>query len=313
MNDSESGNKAQQNGEVVKNTGQFIQHIAYWYSDGSIVVRVDNQTIYKIHLSMLTKLSKVTEEILTIPDNKRSDDPNREGTSLYPLFIPGTNAQEFNDFLFWLYLTEWESLGDDVEKERMCTHLLKLADMWEIAAAKKYAIHALDMVYLSPSRRLELAGKFAIPDWVRPAVRRILDGKLSQLKDDDICAMGWKVYSMLVNAMEMLGEETRRTALVPPGMIKDPSIQCTDHTSCQSIWPKLWFDKIGRDLLHPKTPMKLGGIVAKILQDATLTHPKLSECCRLDMVLHCSRIIFADEDIVTQVPNAIIQFHATLA
>ncbi|KAK7001977.1 hypothetical protein R3P38DRAFT_3215709 [Favolaschia claudopus] len=140
MNDSESGNKAQQNGEVVKNTGQFIQHIAYWYSDGSIVVRVDNQTIYKIHLSMLTKLSKVTEEILTIPDNKQSDDPNREGTLLYPLFIPGTNAQEFNDFLFWLYLTS-ASFGGTLRRNLGGTTSIEVELKYYIEYTQWYMYH----------------------------------------------------------------------------------------------------------------------------------------------------------------------------
>jgi hypothetical protein len=119
MSTDNSSTDGKERDEPVKNTGQFVQHIAYWYNDGSIVIRVrlhlgtaaceadffqvDNLTIYKIHLSMLMKLSEVMRVILTIPDGKAHDDPTREGSRLYPLFLPGTNAEEFNDFLQWLY------------------------------------------------------------------------------------------------------------------------------------------------------------------------------------------------------------------
>jgi hypothetical protein len=120
-NDGGNANQVAQHEDPVKNTGQFVQHIAYWYKDGSVVVRVwvlapvgsmalislqvDNSTIFKIHLSLFTRLSDVLRTILSIPDGKAPDDPTREGTSLYPLFLPGTNVAEFTDFLFWLYRT----------------------------------------------------------------------------------------------------------------------------------------------------------------------------------------------------------------
>ncbi|KAF8217541.1 hypothetical protein K438DRAFT_1530080, partial [Mycena galopus ATCC 62051] len=88
---------------------------------------------YKIHLSLLTKLSSIMNSILTIPDGKALDDPTRERTWMYPLFLPGTKPEEFNDFLFWIYRTEWESLDSQSERERICTHLLKLSHLWDIA------------------------------------------------------------------------------------------------------------------------------------------------------------------------------------
>jgi hypothetical protein len=52
---------------------------------------------------MLIKLSEVMRSILSIPDSKTSNDPTREGTFDYPLYLPGTSTREFKDFLQWLH------------------------------------------------------------------------------------------------------------------------------------------------------------------------------------------------------------------
>ncbi|KAJ7717147.1 hypothetical protein B0H16DRAFT_1898058 [Mycena metata] len=280
------------NGE---NPPQFVRHNLYWFTDGSVVIRVDTTTIYRIHLSMLMRLSEVMGSILTIPESsgKAPDDPTREGTEHYPLLLPGTCVEEFDDFLQWLYRTEWEPLGhNDNEKGRICTHLLKLSDMWQIKPGKTYAISVLENMALPASRRLELAGMFTIADWVRPAVKNILNKKLSSLTDLDIRAMGWKVYSILVKAKEALDAEARRVAFVPPSMAKDPAI--------------------GRELLHADRPMHLNEIAGKVLREDTLKHTRLSESCRVDIVNHCIDMTFADESIVTACAEAIVKYHANL-
>ncbi|KAJ6530281.1 hypothetical protein B0H19DRAFT_1082669 [Mycena capillaripes] len=311
--------------EPVKNTGQFVQHIAYWYDDGSIVVRVDDSTIYKIHLSMLMKLSDVMRSILSIPDNKALDDPTREGTSLYPLYLPGTNAEEFNDFLLWLYRayvvlcgvtayadwenSEWNSFSADPDRERIFAHLLKLSDMWDIKAGKTYAIAMLERMCLVPSRRLQLAGRFGIAHWVQPAVKTILEDRLTCLTENDLCCIAWKVYSLLVKAQEIQDAEIRRMAFVPPEMASDPSWECQSHTTCLSVWPKVWFIKVGRELLHPDVPMRLVDFASMVTKEDTLMHPRLSESCRRDMATQCANMTLPDEAIANGCAAAIVKFY----
>ncbi|KAJ6624166.1 hypothetical protein B0H10DRAFT_1685839, partial [Mycena sp. CBHHK59/15] len=155
---------------------------------------------YKIHISMLTKLSPDMGSILSIPDGKDATDPTREGTELFPLLLPGIEVQEFNDFLYWLY-------------------------------------------------------RFSIPEWVEPAVMAIFEGKLSDLTDMDLSCIGLKVYSILVRGMERMEIEIKRTANVEPPMVVDPDWQCQNHGACIAAWKRLWWDKIGRKLLHPDKPM----------------------------------------------------------
>jgi hypothetical protein len=208
--------------------------------------------------------------------------------------------------------SEWEPLGSDSDKERICTHLLKLSHMWEITAARSYAISVLEQLNLAASRRLQLAGMFTIEDWVKPAVADILDTKFCLLTDVDVGAMGLKVYSILTKAKEKLEEETRRTAFVPPQMAADPSWECETHGSCLAVWPKLWFDQIGRELLHANKPMKLKEIREKVKKDNMFRHPQLSEPCRLDMVSEVARIEFADQGIIAGCTDAIVRYYKSL-
>ncbi|KAJ7749554.1 hypothetical protein DFH07DRAFT_961690 [Mycena maculata] len=298
--------------EPVENGGQFTRHAKYWFKDGSIVV--DETTIYKIHESQL-ELSEGMKSILTIPDGKEPGDPTREGTEHYPLFIPQTSVAKFDDFLRWIYRAEWEPLGaDDHEREHICTHLLELSDLWEIEAAKRYAILALQYMPLIPSlRRLQLARMFTINDWVEPAVKKIFDDGLTTLTDNDLTAMGLKVYSIFVKAQAQMEIETRRTAFVGPVMDKDSAWQCPNHASCIAVWPKLWFDKIGKKLLHTTNPIKLSEIQAEAEKDETFVHPGLSNPCRLDMVLRvCHGTTFAHERIIPACAASIINYYNSL-
>ncbi|KAJ7841067.1 hypothetical protein B0H14DRAFT_3457685 [Mycena olivaceomarginata] len=129
--------------QLVKNKGQWVKHTKFWKHDGSIVIRVDNRTIYKVHRSMLQELSPVMDSIFSIPDGKAVGDSTREGEEI--------------DFIERNGL----ALGSDVAVlERICTNLLKLVHKVEVA--KDHAIGLLQTIDIPPSRRLQLAGKFGI-------------------------------------------------------------------------------------------------------------------------------------------------------
>ncbi|KAJ7731988.1 hypothetical protein B0H16DRAFT_1732993 [Mycena metata] len=294
----------------VENIGQFVQHSVYWYEDGSVVVRVDDTTIYKIHVTMLKTLLNVIGDILTIPDGKEKNDPTREGTLRFPLWRPGTDASEFEDFLRWLYRAAWEGFGHNLEeRHRIFTHLFKLADMWQIKAARAYATDSLEALPLAASRRLQLAGQFTIVSWVEPAVKHIVERKLSALTLEDIAALGLRVYSTLVKAQELIKIETRRTALVSPQMPNDSSWQCQKHLSCISAWPKIWFERIGKRLLHPEKPIHLRDVKIEAL---SIRNSTLSERCALDMLDVIDTITFSHETIISAAACGVIKYYESL-
>ncbi|KAJ7158388.1 hypothetical protein C8R43DRAFT_1124984 [Mycena crocata] len=293
----------------VENKGQWEKNLSYWYADGSIVLRVKN-ILYKIHISQLTKASPNMASILCIPDGKDISDETREGTEQFPLHVPGLIIQEFEDFLLWLYRVEWNPMTDPVEKERVFSSLLKVSNLWEIDVGKVYATTNLETMNLPPSRRLELARQYGIPGWVEGAVRDIFKTKLSMLSAVDLERITLKGYCILVQGMERMETEIRRTANVEPLMLADPDWRCKKHTVCAAAWKRMWWDRIGRKLLHPDTPIKTHEIITEVKKFA---HKDLDETCKDDMVREIeANIVFVDQRVVAGVVAAMLAYHNSL-
>ncbi|KAJ7442959.1 hypothetical protein FB451DRAFT_1057155, partial [Mycena latifolia] len=264
-----------------------------------------NGVLYKIHLSILLKMSEAMSAILSIPDGKSADDPTREGNKKYPFHLDGITKEEFDDLLNgFVYHSSVNSPPD--HKERVYTNLLKLADRFIMPAGRAFAIKSLEDIYLPPSRRLELAAKFSIPDWIAPAVKWILNRKLTDLTPVDLDRIGIGMYSILVQAKEKMDVEVRRTANIAPAMVQDPTWKCADHKRCTSTWKRLWRDEIGWKMLHPTFPLKPDDIAWTVQK---FSHPGLNESCRDDMVREIrDNIEFFDERLVPATAATICKF-----
>jgi hypothetical protein len=198
-----------------------------------------------------------------------------------------------------------------VTKERVLANLLKLSDLFQIEVGKRYAIEHLQTMSLPPSRMLELAQKYSIHEWVLPAVKMILRRKISDFTEQDIARVGLKVYTLLVKGRECIDIEIRRTANVEPEMETDPSWKCTNHELCLKTWKRIWWNIIGRKMLHPDYPMTTAEILYEIQQ---LKVKGLTIQCRDDMARHIYReeITFFDARVVPAVADAIIAYHRSL-
>ncbi|KAJ7613811.1 hypothetical protein DFH06DRAFT_1146559 [Mycena polygramma] len=284
---------------------EWTRSADYYFFDGSIVIRVE-KVLYKIQKGFLVRVSDVMQQLLSIPDGKPEGE-TREGTDDYPFFIDGITSQEFDDFLggfaYRLAIpSNWNEVAAD-DKERVYTNLLKLSDMWEIEAGKACAIKNLEDIYLPPSRRLQLACRYKIPQWIEPAVRWILNHPLKELTLDDLTRMGLEVFGILVKGKEHMDVEIRRTANVAPRMIEDPSWECDQHKSCAKVWKRLWRKEIGWLMLHPTIPMKPSEVLWTVKK---FSHPGLSPRCLEDMCrVIRDDILFFDERVVPATADTI--------
>ncbi|KAJ7214022.1 hypothetical protein GGX14DRAFT_563605 [Mycena pura] len=163
---------------------------------------------------------------------------------------------------------------------------------------------------LLPSRRLELARMFTILEWVEPAVQTILDGKLADLTGDDLDRIGFRVFVLLVKGKECMGTELQRTASVAP-KIDDHNWSCKKPDVCTETFKRLWWEKVGRRLLHPVMPMKTFAIRWEV---RTWKHADLNVACRDHMVqkMELGEIKFSENKIVAGVVQAISDYYLTL-
>ncbi|KAJ6476127.1 hypothetical protein C8R45DRAFT_834099, partial [Mycena sanguinolenta] len=133
---------------------------------------------------------------------------------------------------------------------------------------------------------------------------------LWEIEDCDIARIGVKVYSILAKGIERMEIEMRRTANVEPPMTTDPDWECKNHGACIATWKRLWWDRVGRKLLHPDNPLKATGIVAEVKKFA---HRDLNEQCKSDMVREIEIIIvFVDQRVIAGVVSAIVEYHGSL-
>ncbi|KAJ7633269.1 hypothetical protein FB45DRAFT_1148931 [Roridomyces roridus] len=291
-----------------KNEGNWENHPFYWFADGSIVLRIES-TLYKIHRELLLKISEGLSAILTIPTNKAAEDPDREGTEQVPLLVAGLTNLEFEDFLrTFVYRMSPLSNASDDEKERMFTNLLKISDLYIIAAGKDVAVENLDSIYLPPTRKLQLACEFRILKWIEPAVKSIISRPIHQLTTDEAERVGFSVYRILVQARDLVEKDIKRTAHLAPPLAEDPSWECADHKSCVKVWRRFWREEVGWKLLHPTTPMKLSEVWWTV---KTFEHQGLTPRCLKDVADQIrDGSIFFEDRVVGGAAHAIIELYA---
>ncbi|KAJ7060887.1 hypothetical protein C8F01DRAFT_1077018 [Mycena amicta] len=296
--------------EEERNTGQWTKHPQFWVEDGSIVLRAE-KIIFKIHRTHLEKSSEPMRDILKIPVT--GDD---QGTEHWPILLRGTTAAMFGHFLEYIYHWGFDEPSTSAEAEEKYIDILAIADLWEIKAARKFAIKALSGIEppLSPARKLQLSQLYTILRWVSDAVAVIMAGKLSELSEWDMECIGIPVLRKLIIGYELKDREIKRTAQVEPRMGDSDDIDwtCNDkkHEGCLATWRRLWWEKIGRRLLHPDSPMASSAVKDEA---EYLYHADLSEHCRRDALQSLAQAPLADKRVVADLVEALKDYYRHLS
>ncbi|KAJ7050015.1 hypothetical protein C8F01DRAFT_1264555 [Mycena amicta] len=124
--------------------GPYEEQEEFKFVDASVVLRVE-YVIYQVHIGMFISLSPVWKAILEIPSSTTNDaDP--EGSKGNPIFLEGITVDEMDDFLVYIYRQLWTDrrYASMQAVERSHVNLLKLASLWQIETARKYAITHLE-------------------------------------------------------------------------------------------------------------------------------------------------------------------------
>ena len=71
--------------------------------------------------------------------------------------------------------------------------------------------------------------------------------------------IGFKVYTVIAQAREVMEHERRILAAYPPSLHILPSSTCSAHlhNRCKEAWMVFWWKKVARAILHPTTPLSL--------------------------------------------------------
>ncbi|KZV85935.1 hypothetical protein EXIGLDRAFT_753045 [Exidia glandulosa HHB12029] len=157
----------------------------FYRTDGNLVLRAEN-TLFRVHRSVLTEMSSVIADTLQLPQPEHSSDKEGESDAR-PVKLPGDTAQQFRSLMWALY-----SRPDEVKKyletsdlESRCCRLLDLVAITHKYDCPDLMNWALDLAsgccktIDKPSTNLVTAlihmyrlGLLGFVDWAEPAVRR---------------------------------------------------------------------------------------------------------------------------------------------
>ncbi|KAJ7645863.1 hypothetical protein B0H17DRAFT_1338951 [Mycena rosella] len=299
---------------------QPTQSTRFWIDDGSVVFRAGD-VLYKVHLSHLKQLSPVVRGIFEIPDSMTGA---KQGSEENPIILEFFSAVVFDDFLSWIYRAEWQPIENiqDVEiRERMLVNLLQVARLWDIAEAVAHTKHHLDLMYLRPSRRLELARMYTLYDWIDDAVWKLVTGKLEWLTNEDLARLGVKVYSIIASAKEGLWYETRLSCRVPPEVsLANPAWVSDEHNHrvCAEVFNEIWWTRIAKKMMDPVKPLHFCEVAAEVkstvfqVQRAG-TWKKMEDACKDDMVAMIEREnFFSEKALIYAASRAVEKYFSSL-
>ncbi|KAG1750998.1 hypothetical protein EDD22DRAFT_957812 [Suillus occidentalis] len=235
------------------------RHSEFWFEDGNIVFRASN-TLFCVHRGVLVRHSPALEAILAIPSGYDTD-----GTEQHPIVLHQISEVDFTYFLNWVYHI---SSVPPPPEEQLLVAILKVSHLWMISNSIKFAIGGLENLTLQPTRRLELARLYSIPQWIAPAIREIIPLSLANTTDTEAAQMGFKVYTIIAQAKEVIERERRALAAYPPSLLIAPSFSCSvrSHSRCKEAWSGFWWKKVARAILHPMNPLPLTQVLQVIVE-----------------------------------------------
>ncbi|KAG1751725.1 hypothetical protein EDB19DRAFT_1824639 [Suillus lakei] len=234
------------------------RHSEFWFGDGNIVFCASN-TPFCVHWGVLVCHSPALEAILAMPSGYDTD-----GTEQLPIVLHQI-SEDFTYFLNWVYHISSVPPPPD---EQLLVTILKVSHLWMISNSIKFTIDRLENLTLQPNHRLELARLYSIPQWITPAIHQMILMSLVNTTDTEAAQMGFKVYTIIARAKEVIEREHQALAAYPPSLLVSPSFSCAAHLhrQCKEAWSGFWWKKVAHAILHTTNPLPLTQTLQLIIE-----------------------------------------------
>ncbi|KDR67114.1 hypothetical protein GALMADRAFT_147338 [Galerina marginata CBS 339.88] len=258
-----------------------------WTDSRDMVLLLERKMLFKVDFGRLEKYAVTIREIFGLPAELAN-----EGTETNPVIIDGLKIKEFSSFLKWFDDLKWRR-SQDTADEPFLLGVLGVCHKWMIDDGKAWAVAQLNLLSsrppdpnnpnrptdqsLSAARRLDMAERLEIPEFVYPAVSSLLNknenGKFTRsITDDEINLMGTKTYSIL-------------------------AILCQSHPACIISWKSIWSTVILKHLIG-QNPLPITGMAETI---RATSFPNLNADCLSDTIAKLKQDnFFKAEKVITE-------------
>ncbi|KAI1783292.1 hypothetical protein LXA43DRAFT_903849 [Ganoderma leucocontextum] len=135
--------------------------------------------------------------------------------------------------------------------------ILKLSHQWGCPSGEDFALRRLKAIEISvpAALRLRLARVHDIPDWLKPALRRVIFTPLKLLTEADLTWLGYETYQVIARVREEYEALRKRLAFTAPPI---PEHRCQNEDACRKAWRIIWVLQIGEHLQDPLAICALG-------------------------------------------------------
>ncbi|KAG1733537.1 hypothetical protein EDB19DRAFT_1911523 [Suillus lakei] len=235
------------------------RHSEFWFGDGNIVFRASN-TLFCVHRGVLVRHSPALEAILAMPSGYDTD-----GTEQLPIVLHQISEEDFTYFTYFLSWVYHISSVPPPPEEQLLVTILKVSHLWMISNSTKFAIDGLENLTLQPTRRLELAQLYSIPQWIAPAIHEIIPMSLVNTTNTEAAQMGFKVYIIIAWAKEVIERERQGISCLPTLTPCFTIFQLLSFR-CKEAWSGFWWKKVAHAILHPTNPLPLTQTLQLIIE-----------------------------------------------
>ncbi|EAU91905.2 hypothetical protein CC1G_04672 [Coprinopsis cinerea okayama7 len=129
-----------------------------------------------------------------------------------PLVLEGIRAAEFLSLLKVMYP---QNFGEQERiSESEWTSILKLPDMWQMSAFKKFAVESLALLLSEdPITRMALARRYGVEEWLYPSYAELVR-RAQPICREDVDAIGIETALKICSLRERCVEETTKTITI---------------------------------------------------------------------------------------------------
>lgn len=151
----------------------------------------------------------------------------------------------------------------------MLTAILKLATFYEMEAERNWAIHHITKdTFIDAATKIDLARKYNVPEWVRPAFQELIYVRPIKLQKEVVNTLGLYTYDVLMKVQDLIRLERDSLAISAPTVVEHDS--CKTHHRCVAAWKEFWWTVLGRHIHHPINTPRLQDLYSWIASEGDL-------------------------------------------
>ncbi|CCM03173.1 uncharacterized protein FIBRA_05295 [Fibroporia radiculosa] len=177
------------------------RHREYYFGDGNVILLVEN-TLYKLHRSILERHSTVFREMWCVPPPENSTEGKVDEN---PIVLAGVNGGDFIRLLWILYpsvLGSWRATTADE-----WSSILDQADRWQIDSLRFHAVSQLKMLIMDPMLKISIWMRYNLDpnDLVFAYATLITRGQSLSLAEAN--SLGMELFVKVAAAREKIHKE----------------------------------------------------------------------------------------------------------